>query len=98
MSLPSFRRTVQVMPCRSNRCWNCGHPAAGFQRAFRHIVQRDEIHMAGHSLQPFDQQICLPVLVVDSVHHGVLEGDPPAGDRQSNDGSSPSAVPHPPTG
>ena len=36
--------------------------------------------MAGHSLQPFDQQICLPVLVVDSVHHGVLEGDPPAGD------------------
>ena len=36
--------------------------------------------MAGHPLQPLGQQVGLPVLVIDPVHHGVLVGDAPAGD------------------
>ena len=35
-----------------------GHPAAGLQRALLHIIERDQVHMAGRPLQhagPADQ-------------------------------------------
>ena len=53
------------------------HTPGWLQRAFLHIVQRNQVYVSRHSPQLFCNEVRLPVMVIDSVDHGVLKGNPP---------------------
>ena len=81
MSLPSVRRTVAGMPLSLQRFLEAQHRLrqARLQRAFRHVVQRDEVHMRRDPAQTADELLCHLRRVVDIADHGIFKGDPSPG-------------------
>ena len=51
----------------------------GLKGTLHHIVQGDQIHMSRHTGKLPGNEVCLPVVVVHPVNHGVFKGYAPPG-------------------